>query len=49
MSISFGLIVSVALFVYLNFLITNLGKMWVFVSKAMGMIVAGDKGAINAT
>ena len=49
MSISFGLIVSVALFIYLKFLITTLGEMWVSVSQAIGMTAAEENGTINVT
>lgn len=47
MSISCGLIVCVALFVYVQLLITSLGKMWVFVSQATGMTAGEDNGTIN--
>lgn len=47
MSISSGLIVCIALFIYVQFLITSLGKMWVFVSQATGMTAGEDNGTIN--
>lgn len=49
MSISFGLIVSIALFIYLQFLITNLGEMWIFVSQTSGMTAGEDNGTTNVT
>lgn len=47
MSISSGLIVCIALFIYVQFLITSLGKMWVFVSQATRMTAGEDNGTIN--
>lgn len=44
MSISSGLIVCIALFIFVQFLITSLGKIWVFVSQATKLAAGEDNG-----